>query len=72
MTFSASDRIFWLCIPLGTSFELQNLLRFLRDVFRASEICEERIFYSLMQAQLLQEMEIKSFVTCFSYKNKMA
>jgi hypothetical protein len=28
------------------TLELQNLLRFLRDVFQDSEVCEEGIFYS--------------------------
>jgi hypothetical protein len=46
MTFVALDHNFWLCIPLGMTFELWNLLRFLRNVFRASEVHEKDIFYS--------------------------
>jgi hypothetical protein len=46
MTFVASDHNFWLCIPLGTTFELRNLLRLLRNVFRALEVHDEDIFYS--------------------------
>jgi hypothetical protein len=46
MTFVASDQNFWLCIPLGMTFELRNLLRFLRNVFQASEVHEEDILYS--------------------------
>jgi hypothetical protein len=45
MTFAASNHNFWVCIPLGTIFELRNLLRLLRNMFRASEVHDEDIFY---------------------------
>jgi hypothetical protein len=68
--FAASDHNFWLCIPLGMTFEASEFYSaFLHTSFELRKSMR-KIYFTLVQAQLLQDIKIKFFNTCFSQKIK--